>query len=37
MNNEWLDELAGMLAQVKEDVVEMAGSGQYPVVVPVRC
>ncbi len=36
MNNEWLDELAGMLAQVKEDVVEMAGSGQYPVVVMVR-
>lgn len=36
MNNEWLDELAGMLAQVKDDVVEMAGSGQYPVVVLVR-
>ena len=36
MNNEWLDELAGMLAQVKEDVVEMAGSGQYPVVVLIR-
>lgn len=36
MNNEWLDELAGMLAQVKEDVVEMAGSSQYPVVVLVR-
>lgn len=36
MNNEWLDELAGMLAQVKEDVVEIAGSGQYPIVVLVR-
>ena len=36
MNNEWLEELAGMLVQVKDDVVEMAGSGQYPVVVLVR-
>ena len=36
MNNEWLEELAGMLVQVKDDVVEMAGSGQYSVVVLVR-
>ena len=36
MNNEWLNELAGMLRQVEADIVEMAESGQYPVVVLLR-
>jgi hypothetical protein len=36
MDNEWLAELAGMVRQVGADIVEMAGSGQYPVVVLLR-
>lgn len=36
MDNEWLNELAGMVRQVGADIVEMAGSGQYPVVVLLR-
>ena len=36
VKNEWLDELAGMVVQVSADIVEMAESGQYPVVVLLR-
>ena len=36
MNNEWLDELASMVVQVSADIVEMAESKQYPVVVLLR-
>ena len=36
MNNEWLEELAGMVVQVSADIVEMAESRQYPVVVLLR-
>ena len=36
VKNEWLDELAGMVVQVSADIVEMAESRQYPVVVLLR-
>ena len=36
VKNEWLDELAGMVVQVSADIVEIAESGQYPVVVLLR-
>ena len=35
-DNDWLCELASMLRQVADDIVEMAQSRQYPVVVLLR-
>ena len=36
MKNEWLGSLASMARQVAEDIVEIAQSAQYPVVVLLR-
>ena len=36
IKNEWLDELASMVVQVSADIVEMAESRQYPIVVLLR-
>ena len=36
IGNQWLEELAGMTVQVGADIVEMAESRQYPVVVLLR-
>ena len=36
MKNEWLGSLASMARQVTEDIVEIAQSAQYPVVVLLR-
>ena len=36
INNQWLDELASMVRQVKDDIVEMAESQQYPALVLLR-
>ncbi len=36
VNNQWLDELALMVRQVKEDVLEIAQSCQYPALVLLR-